>query len=99
LPILSTPFAGSHRSTLIGPRKRVNANTYLASAHLRDAKLCGTNLNCADLRGANFKGADLKDTDLSGANLDGASGVSSQALEGTALSLKGAIMPNGERHD
>jgi transposase len=27
LPILSTPFAGPHCSTLIGPRKRVNTNT------------------------------------------------------------------------
>ena len=75
------------------------SDSHLAGAHLRDAKLSGTNLSGADLRGANVKGADLTDSNLDGANLEGARGISGKVLERTALSLKGAVMPGGEKHD
>jgi len=47
---------------------------------------------------ANLKGADLSNADLGGASLEGARGLSSEAIERTARSLKDAIMPNGEKH-
>ena len=53
-------------------------------------------MNGANLMRADLTGTDLSGVDLSGADLQGAKVTSKQLAK--ALSLKGAIMPNGFKH-
>ncbi len=57
----------------------------------------GAGLNDADLSNANLSGADLSNANLSGANLKGADVTEEQLAE--CASLKGAIMPNGQKYE
>lgn len=68
---------------------------------LRESNLSGANLSRADLsktdlRGADLRGANLSKADLSEANLSGATVTQNQLAQ--AISLKGAIMPDGSRN-
>ena len=80
--------------------KLVEAN--LCGANLCGAFLTGTDLCFANLSGAYFNGADLSLADLSGAYLDKTdllnARVTTEQLN-TAKSLKGAILPDGTKHD
>jgi hypothetical protein len=69
----------------------------LSNADLSGTDLSDVNLNGADLDGANLSGANLQGADLSGADLTGAK-ISKEQLV-TVKSLKGAIMPDGTKHD
>jgi uncharacterized protein YjbI with pentapeptide repeats len=69
----------------------------LREAELKWIELREAKLKRADLRGADLRGADLEWADLSEANLEGA-GVTEEQLA-QAKSLKGAIMPDGTKHD
>jgi uncharacterized protein YjbI with pentapeptide repeats len=80
---------------------------HLGSARLEGAELESANLKDADLGSARLEGAELQRANLTGANLEGANLqdancegaiVSNNQLE-TAQSLKGAIMPDGTKHD
>jgi uncharacterized protein YjbI with pentapeptide repeats len=81
----------------------------LSGANLRRATLLGANLSGANLSGANLSRANLSRanlssrTNLSGANLSGAdlpSALLSRAYPSDqAPSLKGAIMPNGQKYE
>jgi uncharacterized protein YjbI with pentapeptide repeats len=66
----------------------------LTSANLNEADLTGANLADADLTGADLTGADLRD-----ANLRNAEGLTGEELEQQVASLKGAIMPNGQKYE
>ncbi len=57
----------------------------------------GAGLNDADLSNANLSGADLSNANLSGANLKGANVTEEQLAK--CKSLKGAIMPNGQKYE
>jgi uncharacterized protein YjbI with pentapeptide repeats len=85
----------------------------LRYARLIDADLSGADLSDVDLDAANLRGAilseadlsdaelsyaDLSDANLSGANLRGAEIITNEKLEQQAASLKGATMPNGQKH-
>ena len=59
----------------------------------------GIRLVGADLREADLSAAVLHDANLSGANLRHATGKTGEQLEGQAGSLKGAIMPNGQKYE
>jgi len=72
------------------------------------ASLRRANLQDADLRGANLAETDLHDANLSGANMSGAHLVGGgwsntendiEFLEREAASLKGAIMPDGQKYE
>ena len=69
----------------------------LSEAYLRGAYLSGADLEGANLEGAHLNahliGADLRATDLSGAM-----GWTEDQLS-EALSLDGAIMPNGQNYE
>ncbi|HQU36734.1 MAG TPA: pentapeptide repeat-containing protein, partial [Anaerolineales bacterium] len=67
--------------------------TYLMLTNLESAHLSGANLE-----GANLMGADLSGADLENANLRGASLFVDKQLA-TVNFLKGAIMPDGTRHE
>jgi uncharacterized protein YjbI with pentapeptide repeats len=69
----------------------------LGYANLQDAVLVGADLSGANLDRAVLTGADLSGANLSGANLTSAT-VTDEQLD-ASKSLKGAIMPNGSRHD
>ncbi len=86
----------------------------LKGANLKGAKLSGAILRGADLSGADLSGADLsgvdlgepdlkpaelRKADLSGADLNGSIGVTNEELEQQAKSLKGAIMPDGQKYE
>jgi len=76
----------------------------LVRADLQRAVLWGTNLEnsnlfLANLSRANLSGAYLTGAILEGANLKGVTGVTVEELEKKAKSLKGAIMPDGIKHD
>src|SRR5215212_3109257 len=58
-----------------------------------------TNLSGATLREAQFCNAWLHGVNLSGADLKGAKGIPIEKLEQQAFSLKGAIMPNGQKYE
>lgn len=78
------------------------SGTDLSRANLSDAYLRDTNLSDAALRGADLQYADLtgaqfSHTDLRRANLSGARVKVKQLRE--ADTLKGAIMPNGQRYE
>jgi uncharacterized protein YjbI with pentapeptide repeats len=83
--------------------KRANfSGTDLQSAcliyvDLREANLSHTDLSKSELIEANMLEADLTETDLSGADLRGAKVIAKQL--NTAKNLKGAIMPDGTKHD
>jgi uncharacterized protein YjbI with pentapeptide repeats len=70
---------------------------HLTSADLSLANLSHADLSYANLSGANLSGANLSRANLSGANLSGAEHVTTGQLE-QALSLYGAIMPDGSKH-
>jgi hypothetical protein len=70
----------------------------LPNADLGDANLRGAILSGADLSDAELSFADLSDANLSGANLRGAEIITNEKLEQQAASLKGATMPNGQKH-
>jgi uncharacterized protein YjbI with pentapeptide repeats len=83
----------------------------LSGANLRGANMSGANLRNANLSGADLSGAnlvksswlsipvdaDLHDVDLSRANLNEAK-ISNEQIA-SVKSLKGAIMPDGTKHD
>jgi uncharacterized protein YjbI with pentapeptide repeats len=85
----------------------------LAQADLSNARLEGATLNEVDLRGADLSGADLTDAvltnvDLSDANLSDANLTDANLAQATGLtnntlkeaaSLKGTILPNGQRYE
>jgi uncharacterized protein YjbI with pentapeptide repeats len=91
------------------------SDAILLGAELREANLAGANmfhttLRGADLQSANLTGVDLRnsnmmhtffnDADLSNANMAGAWNTDSQEIEESKpKSLKGAIMPDGSKHD
>jgi hypothetical protein len=64
----------------------------LQNSDLQNADLKGANLEGANLGGATLNHVDLKDADLTNAK------VTSEQLS-TARSLKGAIMPDGTKHE
>ena len=85
---------------------------YLNRANMREADLSGADLSLADLREANLREANLHGADLFGANLSGAILTGASLIEADlreaevtdeqlaeAKSLKGAIMPDGTKHD
>jgi Pentapeptide repeats (8 copies) len=69
----------------------------LRGADLTGVDLSGSDLSGADLRGADLRGAVLKEIRLVGACLEEAKVTEAQL--GEAESVKGAIMPDGSRHD
>jgi Pentapeptide repeats (8 copies) len=71
----------------------------LFGVYLVKADLQGANLANANLMGAWLQGADLSGANLLGANLLGAFSIGKTQLEAEALSLKGATMPDGTKHD
>ncbi len=71
-------------------------NAWLEGANLKTFSLSG-NLKGAHLIRADLTGTDLDAVDLNGADLRGAKVTSQQLAQ--ALSLKGAIMPDGSKHD
>jgi uncharacterized protein YjbI with pentapeptide repeats len=81
----------------------------LSNANLLDAKLRGADLSDADLSDADLKYAYLIEADLSNANLNGADlieanlsnahGITNEELVRQALTLKGTIMPNGQKYE
>jgi hypothetical protein len=68
----------------------------LWGADLSGADLSGADLSGANLSEANLQRADLSEADLREANLSKAKATEKQL--DNALSLEGAIMPNGSRH-
>ena len=76
------------------------ANLY--RANLREAKLVGANLDGASLNRVHLKNADLSEANLHGVRLEGAdlrgAKVTDEQLA-QAVSLKGAILPDGTTHD
>ena len=78
------------------------ANANLNSAKVWEANLSGANLNGANLQGAQLIGSNLKGAMLWGANLEGANLRGATKLEPSQLKLaklKGAIMPDGTKHE
>lgn len=73
--------------------KRAN----LHNAHLKDAKMERANLESSNLQNANLEGANLESANLQDANLKGAIVTNEQLTK--AKSLKGAIMPDGTKHE
>ena len=74
----------------------------LREVDLSNANLAGASLRRADLKGANLCGtdltlADLHKADLSNATLEGARITPEQLDE--VISLEGAILPDGARHE
>jgi Pentapeptide repeats (8 copies) len=69
----------------------------LSGANLSGANLSGANLILANLSGADLSFANLSGVDLSGANLCQAKEVTQEQLQ-SALSLKGATMPDCTKH-
>ena len=69
----------------------------LRGADLTGVDLSGSDLSGADLRGADLQGAVLREARLVGACLEEAKVTEAQL--GEAESVKGAIMPDGSRHD
>ncbi len=72
-------------------------NVDLQGAILRNANLQGAKLWSPDLEVEEYKYANLKDADLTNADLTDAEVTAEQLAE--AASLKGAIMPDGTRHE
>jgi uncharacterized protein YjbI with pentapeptide repeats len=78
------------------------ANANLNGAKVWEANLSGANLNGANLQGAQLIGSNLKGAMLWGANLEGANLRGATKLEPSQLKLaklKGAIMPDGTKHE
>ncbi|MDJ0713488.1 MAG: serine/threonine-protein kinase [Prochloraceae cyanobacterium] len=76
-------------------------NADLSYANLKGADLTRTNLRGADLSHADLRGADLRRVDLRGADLSYAN-LKGANINRTFLrraNLKGAIMPDGSRHN
>lgn len=87
-----------HRRLIPKPFRRLTS-TNLSEATLVGACLRAARLAGADLSNANLKRADLTGADLRGTCLKGATGVTREDLEQQALSLEGATMPDGSKHD
>lgn len=91
------------RASLAGAnlRKAYLRGADLRYAYLREACLAGAHLISSTLRGADLRGADLSSADLRGARLREANlcdaKVTNEQLA-LALSLEGAIMPNGSKY-
>ena len=73
-----------------------SATVVLRAANLWKAFLIGANLSGADLSKVVLGDANLIGANLSGANLKGITGIAIEQLEKEALSLKDAIMPDGD---
>ena len=73
--------------------------TDLRGADLSGANMLRTDLMRTKLGGANLSRASLGGANLWGADLRGARGVANDELEKQASSLKGAIMPNGQKYE
>ena len=71
-------------------------NAWLVEVNLKTFSISG-NLKGARLKNADLTGTDLSGVDLSGADLQGAKITGEQLAQ--ALSFKGAVMPNGSRHE
>ena len=71
----------------------------LKGANLEGANLEGANLSRTHLSGANFSDAYLSNVDLSRTTLSGAKGVLNEELEQQVKTLKGTIMPNGQKYE
>jgi hypothetical protein len=78
---------------------KLNAPNLSNGTDANDIDLSDHHLIPADLGNANLSNADLTGVYLTGANLRGATGVTDQELEQQAASLKGAIMPNGQKYE
>jgi|SRR5215203_294474 len=84
-------------------------NINLVGTQLRGANLAGANLRAArfdraalyeaNLSFAFLGDAYLRQANLSGADLTGAEGITAEELEQQALSLAGAIMPDGQLYE
>ena len=73
--------------------------TNLSDVDLTGADLTYANLSEAKLSGANLSEANLSEANLSGADLADVKGVTNEELEQEAKSLKGTIMPNGQKYE
>lgn len=74
----------------------------LSHAHLESANLRGANLDRAELVAADLRNADLSDAWISGADFRGANLFEAILPDATALNMadfRGAILPNGSKHD
>ena len=71
----------------------------LRDADLGKAFLMGANLTNANLSSAKLKEAFFNDADLSGTFLFYAEGKTNEELHRDAESLKGAVMPNGQKYE
>jgi uncharacterized protein YjbI with pentapeptide repeats len=71
----------------------------LSNASFSGVRLMGADLSGANLSEANLSEANLSEANLSGANLKGAVGITNEELEQQALSLEGATLPDGSKHD
>lgn len=83
------------------------SGAYLEGASFKGANLSGANMAWADLSGTNLTNADLSGADLSYASVNGAdltdanlrdAHISDDQLD-KVRSLKGAILPDGTRHE
>jgi uncharacterized protein YjbI with pentapeptide repeats len=88
----------------IGANPGEPTGTNLSGASLGEADLSGAILTGADLTGADCDEANLAGVNFSGAILDLASfdrgtGILEEELAQHALSLKRAVMPNGQRYE
>lgn len=80
--------------------RMLNADVH--GADLREANLSGADLTNADLRGASLLGANLTNTKLTNTDLTNTDLTDAQVTEEqleAAKSLKGATMPNGQKHE
>lgn len=75
------------------------SHTQLIDIDLRRADLSETNLTGAYLENTHLRDVKLKGANLTNANLAEATGITNDALEQQAVSLKGAVMPDGSTHD
>ena len=71
----------------------------LTKTNLSDVDLTGADLTYANLSEAKLSGANLSEANLSGADLADVKGVTNEELEQEAKSLKGTIMPNGQKYE
>ena len=71
----------------------------LTYADLSDADLSGIVMNSTRLVGTDLRGAHLNGVVLHDANLSGVTGKNAEQLEGQSSSLKGAIMPDGQKYE
>lgn len=83
-------------------KKAFMGDANLQSASLKNAELQGAWLQDANLQGADLEDADLRGAELNKANLRGANLQKARVTDAQlakVLSLKGAIMPDGTKHE